>query len=177
MEKQDLIKRIEEISLPEIEISSHKEKLKNELLGNYFQKKKKWEFFVIFRKLAFATFNVAVFISVFSYIVLPQYSLAKTERIVFADSQIKKMMEEGNLSSEIKIVDNKSYVLIIPTEEGELIKIDQEEFAGILVEVNLKEKRIEKINKITSQTSLDKKEKERVGPHRKNHAEVVQDFS
>lgn len=161
MEKQDLIKKIEEISLPEIEIASHKEKLKNELLENYFQKKKKWEFFVIFRKLAFATLNAAVFISVFSYIVLPQYSLAKTERIVFADPQIKKMMEGGNLSSKIEIVDNKSYVLISPTEEGELIKVGQEEFAGILVEVNLREKRIEKINKISPQSLLNEKEKEK----------------
>lgn len=162
MNEQDLIKRMEKVSFSGIENHSHKEKLRNELLENYSQAKNRWEVFTVFKKLSFAAFNIVIFISFLSYIIIPQYSLAKTEKIVSADPQIKAIMEEENISSEIKIIDGKSYVLISSTEEGDLIKFGQEELAGVLLEVNLKEKRIEKINKIAPQISLNDEERERV---------------
>jgi len=51
MEEKDLIKKLEEISLPAIELPTHRARLKSVLIERYFQEKRRGEFFGFFRKL------------------------------------------------------------------------------------------------------------------------------
>jgi len=172
MKKEDLIKKLERASLPEIEITSHRERLKKDLLENYFPTKNKWETFLMFRKAAFASLAVIILLLASFYFIYPQYTLAKMEKIVLADPQIKEFLEKGSILKEMKVIGNKGYALISPAQEGELLEIKQEKLAGVLVEVNLKEKRVSRIERITPQIFLDEKEEEKAKEIAKENPEV-----
>lgn len=173
MEKDDLIKKLEEVSLPEIEISSHKRKLRTALLAKYFPEKKKAAVFDIFQKLA-PVGVIALILLVFAAnsFLFPQSSLAKAREIALRDPQIKEMMAKGADIKNIEIVGKKAYVLVGPAKavpEKAMVPSlaagkagAKEEILGVLAEINFQEKRVAKINKITPQNfSLSQEDKEK----------------
>lgn len=166
MEKADLIKKLEETSLPKIEIKSHKERLNSVLMKKYSPERKKAEVFNIFRKLAPAgTIAVILFVFIFNNLNSPKYNLAKAKEIALQNNEIKDWLQQGATIKEIELVDGRAYVLIEPPEakkqekepmpaslksegafqESEKIK---ENFRGALAEVNIKERKILNIEKL-----------------------------
>jgi len=162
MKKEDLIKKLERISLPKIELTSHKQRLKARLIDNYFQARRKQEAMLVFRKFAFTSLSLLILAFFSFYLVLPEYTLAKAGKIVLADPQVKDLIERGNVLKEIRVIDNKGYALISPAEEGGLIEVNQEKFAGVLVEVSIKAEKVSQIRRISSSVFFDEKEEERV---------------
>ncbi len=185
MEEKNLIKKLEETSLPEIEITSHKRRLKIALLNRYFGEKRSWEVFNIFR-LAFPLTAVAVILVflVLNNLIFPQYNLAKAEEIALKDPQIKGWVDKGATIKDIEIIKNKAYVLIQPSEgiqevkeavtlsKGEIQK-PKEEFVGALAEIDFKEKKVTKIEEMGPViASLIEEEKEKTREILENNPEV-----
>ncbi|MBZ9572413.1 hypothetical protein KJA15_03720 [Patescibacteria group bacterium] len=185
MEKGDLIKKLEETSLPEIEIPSHKKKLKEVLLNKYFREKRSWEIFNILRKVVpVGAVAIILIVLILNNLISPKYTLAQAKEIAMRDPQIKELIERGAIVRDVKILNNKGYVLIQPSARAEMgaeIEIEEiktdlkigEEFLGALAEVDLKEKRVSRIEKVTPQFfPLAEGEEEKVKEIAKDNPEI-----
>lgn len=186
MEKKDLIKKLEEIKLPEIEIKSHRERLKLALLENYIRETRKEEFFGFLRKaVPAAAFLVISCFLIFNNLIFPKYNLAKAKEIALQSDEIKSWIDKGATIKDTKVIDGKAYVLIQPaeseqkttnTEESQNISelksgaiapstaptAKEEEFKGAMAEINIKEKKISNIEKLAPAVAdLIKNKKER----------------
>lgn len=161
MENEDLIRKLKNTELPEIEIKNHKIRLRMALLSSgYF---KKPGFFEIIKKyLIFAVPASALLIILGVTVIQPKLSEAKALGIARNNPEIKKLMAEKNMVlTEVKVKDDTAYVLLNPLQETELktektpaIKIQKteenklEDIEGAIVEVNLGKKEVTKINPI-----------------------------
>jgi len=181
MEEKDLIKKLEGVSLPEIEIPSHKKRLKTTLLKRYFREKRSWEIFDIFRKVVpLGAVAVILLILIFNNLIFQKYSLVKAKEIVLRDPEIKEWVEKGAIIKDVEIIKNRAYVLIQPPEKiietpaiAEIKEIKKEEFSGALVEINLGEKKMAKIERLTPPViPLTEKEKEKVKEIAENNPEI-----
>ena len=161
MEKEDLIKKLEKISLPDIEVSFHKEGLREKLLETYSPTKRRGEIFIAFRRFAFASLGLIILGAISFYLVLPEYTLAKAGKIVLADPQVKSFITEGGVIKEIRVLEGKGYALIGPTRESEFLEIERDKLAGVLVEVDIKREKVARIEKIVPPL-LNEIEKERI---------------
>jgi len=166
MEKDDLIRKLEEMSLPEIEIKSHKERLNLALMKKYYPERKRAEVFNIFKKLVPAgAVAVILFVFIFNNLNSPKYNLAKAKKIALENNEIKNWLQQGSTIKDIKLADGRAYVLIEPPEakkeEKELMPANlksegafqeseeiKENFRGALAEVNIKERKISNIEKL-----------------------------
>jgi len=181
MEEENLIKKLEETSLPEIEIPSHKRKLKQILLDKYFREKRNWEVFNVLRKVVPVGAIAIVLIILISYsLISPQYSLAKARGIAMRDPRIKELIERGAVIKDVKILKDKAYVLVQPlagtemeTEEIKTGLKTEEGFLGALAEIDLKEKKVSRIEKLTPPSSpLAEEEKEKAKEIAENNPEI-----
>ena len=167
MEKQDLIKKLEKIKLPEIETSSHKNRLKMILIDwKYGKGKKAGWFFNGFKRVLVPLSTVAVVLIIaliVSNLIAPQYTFAEVKEIAMGNPQIKEWVEKGAEIKDIEIIKNKAYVLISPRElEGVPVETKKEEFRGALAEIEIKKKRVAKIEKIIPKIApLTREEEER----------------
>jgi len=168
MEKKDLIKKLEEIRLPEIEIKSHRERLKLALLKNYLPEIKRVELFSFLRKaVPAAAFLVISCFLIFNNLILPKYSLAKAKEIALQNNEIQDWLQQGSTIKDIKVVNGKAYVLIEPPETKKEFEepapanlksggvsqesmTEEEKFGGALAEINIKEKEVKNIKKLAS---------------------------
>jgi len=181
MTNEDLIKKLEETSFPEIEISSHKRRLRTTLLNKYFQEKRIWEVFSILKKAIPVAVTLTILaVLIYNYLILPEYNLAQAREIVLKDPRIKEWLEEGATIKDVKILEKKAYVLVQPASIKETTIISEpqtpkikEEFFGALVEVDFKDKKIAKIEKITPEIfPITEKEKEKVTEIFKNSPDI-----
>jgi hypothetical protein len=176
---EDLIELLEKIKIPEIEILSHKRKLRQVLLNQYQKEKKNWLFFNIFQKLAFAGLGLILVFFLFNNLIYPNYSLAKAKEIALRDPKIKAMIEKGGTIKDLQIIKNQAYLLIQPAKEEitpapqiaekRALGIEEEktetkeERPVALAEINLKEERVAKIEKIVPPViQFTEKEKEKI---------------
>jgi len=165
----NLIKKLEEISLPEIELLGHKRKLKEKLLSQYYKEKKKQELFGIFKKLVpIGAAAILFVIIIFTKLTPPVYTSARAKEIALENPQVKQMINEGAVIADIKIVDSKGYVLLQPFQEKEKqafepIKkeeVKKEKIIGALAEIDLKKRKVSKFEKLPPRVlPLPKKEK------------------
>lgn len=175
MREDDLIKKLNNVELPEIEIKSHKRKLRTALFNSdYFQKSRPFEFFK--KSLVFVAPSLILLIVLGINIIQPRLIEARALSIARTNPEIKRLMEEKDMVlSQVKVKDKKAYILLNPPEEVELmeekdavIKIQKakedeiEDVEGAIIEVNLEQKEIIKINPIkwNSINPLPKEEKE-----------------
>ena len=159
MEKEDLMKNLEKIELPEIEIQSHKAKLRMALLNSdYF---KKTNFFEVFKKyFIFATPALVLLIIFGITVISPKLNETKAFTIAGNNPEIKRLIEESNMVlSDVKIDGNKAYVLLNPVGETKqimggdsVIKVQKttkkENIEGAIIEINLGEKEVIEIKPI-----------------------------
>ena len=176
---EDLTEKLEKVKTPEIEILSHKEKLRQILLSQYQRERKNWLFFSIFQKLAFTGLGLILIFFVFNNLIYPNYSLAKAREIALKDPQIKEMIEKGGMIKDLQIIKNQAFVLI-QTAKEEIVTAPQiaekkalgieeeraekkEERPVALAEINLKEEKVAKIEKIVPPIiQFTEKEKEKI---------------
>jgi hypothetical protein len=175
---EDLTEKLEKVKTPEIEILSHKEKLRQILLSQYQRERKNWLFFSIFQKLAFTGLGLILIFFVFNNLIYPNYSLAKAREIALKDPRIKAMIEKGGAIKDLQIIENQAFVLIQPAKE-EIVTAPQiaekkalgieekaekkEERPVALAEINLREEKVAKIEKIVPPVvQFTEKEKEKI---------------
>ncbi len=180
MENENLIKKLEEISLPKIEIKSHRKRLNLVLMKKYYPERKKAEIFNVFEKLIPAgAIAVILFFFIFNNLNSQKYNLAKAKEIALQNNEIKDWLQQGSTIKDIKIVDGKAYVLIEPPEEKKEREdfaptslksegapqeniAEEEKFEGALAEVNIKERKISNIEKLApTATHLIENKKEK----------------
>jgi len=190
MEEKDLIKKLENIKVPEIEIKGHKKELKVALLNSdYFQKR---DIFQVFKKsLAVLVPVLALLLLLGFNIIEPKLAEANALRLAMNNPEIKRLMEEKNMVlSEVKISGEKAYVLLKPQEKVESgqekdssIKIEKakeneiEDIEGAIIEISLEQKEVTKIDPIEWEevAPLDDNEKEKAKEIAKEN-EILRDF-
>jgi len=120
MEFKDLEKKLESIKVPEIEIQSHKERLKVALLtqhqklrfgtgqdSGYFWNK------IMLKRLVPAGVALALVLVVGFTVIQPKLQTAKAMEIAKKDPQIQQLMKDYGLEiKEVKLQDGKAYVLL-----------------------------------------------------------------
>jgi len=176
MEFNDLIKKLENTDVPEVEIKSHKARLRFALLNSdYF---KKPSFFNIIRKyLFFAVSATVLMLILIITVVQPKLTEARVLQIARNNPEIKKIMEEQNMIlGDVKVKDNKAYILLNPpldskideTEDSKFtIKIQKTDIETLkeaevaIIEVNIDKKKVTKIDSIDSEEFLPLEETEK----------------
>ena len=120
MKKEDLIKQLENIELPEIEIQSHKQRLKMALLNQhqklhfgtgqdsgYFWNK------IMLKKLVPAWVALALILVVGFTVIQPKLQIARAMEIAKNDPQIQQLMKDYGMEiKEVKLQKGKAYVLL-----------------------------------------------------------------
>jgi len=190
MEFKDLEKKLESIKTPEIEIQSHKERLKMALLSSGYFKEKPIMFWT--KRLVPAGVALALILVVGFTVIQPKLQIAKAMEIAKKDSQIQQLMKDYGVEiKEVKLQDGKAYVLLALPEEklsselekralgseetgmrgpGQMFMAYQDaetgeviEFSGSVAEIDLKAKKVEKLELIENEkinlTSLTEEEK------------------
>ena len=172
---EDLTKKLEEISLPEIEIPSHKRELRETLLSKYPKEKRIWAVFDILQKTIPLGMAIILIFFAINNLIYPNYNLSKAKEIALKNPQVKELIEKGGEIKDIEIIKNQAYLLVQPIREEEKMAIpelekmgaaevreaEKEEISGALIQINLKGKEINKIKKLSPQAiPLTEKEEE-----------------
>lgn len=126
MKQDDLIKKLENIEIPEIEIQSHKQRLKMALLtrlnfakqnfggqdSGYFWNK------IMLKKLVPAGVALALILVVGFSVIQPKLQIARAMEIAKNDPQIQQLMKDYGVEiREVKLQDGKAYVLLALPED------------------------------------------------------------
>jgi hypothetical protein len=190
MEEKNLIEKLEKTSIiPEIEISSHKRKLREILLSKYPREKRNWVIFNIFQKTIPIGIAIILIFFTINNLIYPSYTLAKAKEIALKDPQVKELIEKGAVIKDVKIVKGRAYVLIqsaesktkeepaIPKLESlgspRVEEIKKEEMQVALAEVDIKEGKVAKIEKIVPPViPLTEEEKEKIQEITQNDPEI-----
>jgi len=120
MRKEDLIKKLENIKTPKIEIQSHKERLKMALLtqhqklrfgtgqdSGYFWNK------IMLKRLIPAGVVLALILVVGFTVIQPKLQIARAMEIAKKDPQIQQLMKDYGVEiKQVKLQDGKAYVLL-----------------------------------------------------------------
>lgn len=177
MEEKDLIKKLGNIRVPEIEIKGHKKNLKMALLSSdSFQKR---DFFQLLRKPLTVAVPVLVLLLLLGFNVIePRLAEANALRLAMNNPEIKNLIEKNNMVlSDVKVSGGKAYILLKPQEKTESgqekdpsIKIEKakeneiEDIEGAIIEVSFEQKEVTKVDPIEWEevAPLDDKEKESV---------------
>ena len=116
MIKEDLIKKLEKIKTPSIEIQSHKQILKTALFGSGYFKEKPIIFWT--KRLVPASIALAL-IAVLGFTVInPKLQMARAMEIAKNDPQIQQLMKDYGVEiKEIKLQDGRAFVLLALPEE------------------------------------------------------------
>ncbi|MGB2762317.1 MAG: hypothetical protein WBC21_02110 [Minisyncoccales bacterium] len=132
MKQEDLIKKtcseiaelLESIETPNIEIQSHKQKLKMALLNSGYFKEKPIMFWT--KRLVPAGVALALILVVGFGVIQPKLQIARAMEIAKNDPQIKELMEEYGVEiKQVKLQDGKAFVLL--TLPGENLPPELEE--------------------------------------------------
>jgi len=120
MRKEDLIKKLENIKTPKIEIQSHKEKLKMALLSSGYFKEEKIMNPIMFwtKRLIPAGVALALVLAIGFSVIQPKLQIARAMEIAKNDPQIQQLMKDYGVEiKEVKLQDGKAFVLLSLPEE------------------------------------------------------------
>jgi len=120
MKKEDLIKKLENIKTPNIEIQSHKQRLKMALLSSGYFKEEKIMNPIMFwtKRLAPVGVALALILVIGFTVIQPKLQIAKAMEIAKNDPRIQQLMEDYGVEiKEVKVQDGKAYVLLALSEE------------------------------------------------------------
>ena len=120
MKKEDLIKKLENIKTPEIEIQGHKQRLKMALLSSGYFKEEKIMNPIMFwtKRLIPAGVALALVLAIGFSVIQPKLQIAKAMEIAKNDPQIRQLMKDYGLEiKQVKVQDGKAYVLLTLPEE------------------------------------------------------------
>jgi hypothetical protein len=162
----ELIKLLENTDLPKIELKGYKLRLKSVLLDSKNFRPKKAFFWS--KKLVPVGAFLSLVVAFGILVVNPKLMEAKAINIAQKDPQVQELMQEsGAAIKEAKVKGNRAYVLLTLPEEklmpqtaetsvfgsaSKIITGDANElqfFAGSVVEISLKEKRVTHVQKLT----------------------------
>ena len=130
MEFKDLIKKLENTKTPDIEIQSHKQRLKMALLSSGYFKETPIMFWT--KRLVPAGVALALILVVGFGVIQPKLQIAKAMEIAKNDPQIQQLMKDYGVEiKQVKLQDGKAYVLLaLPKEKLPSAPVLAEEKTG-----------------------------------------------
>jgi hypothetical protein len=112
MKNDDLMKKLENLETPEIELSGHRQVLKMVLLSSgRFKKRTIMYWAKILAPVTAAVLLIAVV--GFPNVIQPRLQMAQAKEIAMSDLQVRDLMEENQLEiTEVKLQNGEAYVLL-----------------------------------------------------------------
>jgi hypothetical protein len=112
MKHEDLMKKLENLETPEIELSGHRQALKMALLSSgRFKERTIMDWAKILAPVTAAVLLIAVV--GFLNVIQPRLQMAQAKEIAMSDLQVRDLMEENELEiTEVKLQNGEAYVLL-----------------------------------------------------------------
>ena len=112
MKHNDLMKKLENLETPEIELSGHRQSLKMALLSSgRFKERTIMDWAKILAPVTAAVLLIAVV--GFLNVIQPRLQMAQAKEIAMSDLQVRDLMEENELEiTEVKLQNGEAYVLL-----------------------------------------------------------------
>lgn len=169
MEKEDLIKKLENTDLPNLELQGHKIWLKGALIKWKCEDNKRLFLPNIFSKRilkpAGALVVLLILVLLVSNIVYPTYTLAYVKNLAENNPEIKTILKENDAKiKDIQIIKNRAYILITPKDEtGSNAPLSEEnKIRATLVQMEIREKKVVEIKNIEpTAPTITQEEKDR----------------
>jgi hypothetical protein len=169
MKHEDLIRKLENLETPEIELPGHKQALKMALLNSErFKERTIMDWAKILAPVTAAVLLIAV-VGFFN-VIQPRLQMAQAKEIAMNDPQVQELMEENELEiTEVKLQNGEAFVLVayqvtsVETHPGEdtLPAPGEESFSacnitasGYILKVNLAEEEVTEFGKVDEITGL-----------------------
>jgi hypothetical protein len=169
MKHEDLIKKLENLETPEIELFGYKQALKMALLSSgRFKERTIMNWAKILAPVTAAVLLIAV-VGFFN-VIQPRLQMAQAKEIAMNDPQVQELMEENELEiTEVKLQNGEAFVLVayqvtsVETHPGEdaLPASGEGSFSacnitvsGYILKVNLAEEEVTEFGKVDAITGL-----------------------
>jgi hypothetical protein len=171
MKQEDLIKKLENLKTPEIELPGHRQALRVALLNSgHFKQRSVMDWAKILAPMTAAVALIVVM--AFFNVIQPQLQIARAKEITMNDPYVQALIEEHKLDiAGVQLRDGGVFVLLAPpiaetyrqsTPEGCRIFKDllspspseEELFSGYILKVDLLEKRVSEFGEIDEVTAL-----------------------
>jgi len=169
MKHEDLIKKLENLKTPEIELPGHRQSLRMALLNSvHFKQRTVGDWAKILAPMTAAVALIAVM--AFFNVIQPQLQIARAKEIAMNDPHVQALIEEYKLDiAGVKLRDGGVFVLLaLPMAEtygqstqeglrifkGVLSPSEGELFSGYILKVDLLEKRVSEFGEIDEVTAL-----------------------
>jgi hypothetical protein len=169
MKHEDLIKKLENLKTPEIELTGHKQALKMALLSSgHFKERTIMDWTKILAPITAAVLLIA-FVGFFN-VIQPRLQMAQAKEIVMNDPQVQELMEENELEiTEVELNDGEAFVLVaysvapLKSRSGEAalpapgevwLSVCNTTVSGYILKVDLVEKKATGFSKVDEITSL-----------------------
>jgi len=112
MKNDDLMKKLEKLETPEIELSGHRQALKMALLSSgRFKERTVMNWAKILAPVTAAVLLIAVV--GFLNVIQPRLQMTQAKEIAMSDLQVRDLMEENELEiTEVKLQNGEAYVLL-----------------------------------------------------------------
>jgi hypothetical protein len=112
MKDEDLIKRLEKLETPDIELAGHKQALRMALLNSgHFKPRTRIGWAKILAPVTAAVLVIAF--AGFFNIIQPRLEMAQAKDIAMADLQVQELMQENDLEmTEVRLQNGEAYVLL-----------------------------------------------------------------
>ena len=112
MKHEDLMKKLENLETPEIELSGHRQSLKMALLSSgRFKERTIMDWAKILAPVTAAVLLIAVV--GFLNVIQPRLQMVQAKEIAMSDLQVRDLMEENELEiTEVKLQNGEAYVLL-----------------------------------------------------------------
>jgi len=112
MKHEDLMKKLENLETPEIELSGHRQALKMALLSSgRFRERTIMDWAKILAPVTAAVLLVAVV--GFLNVIQPRLQMAQAKEIAMSNLQVRDLMDENELEiTEVKLQNGEAYVLL-----------------------------------------------------------------
>jgi hypothetical protein len=175
MKYEDLIKKLENLKTPQIELRGHKQALKMALLNSArFRERTIMDWPKVLAPVSAAVLLIAV-VGFFT-VIQPQLQMDQSKEIARNDLKVQELMEEYGLRiTEVKLQNSQAFVLLVAHQHVsvELYSADAEDvgpaprppqwefhtpsnitFSGYIIKIDLVEERATGFSKVDSVTAL-----------------------
>ena len=169
MKHEDLIKKLENLETPEIELPGHRQALKMALLNSgRFKERTIMDWTKILAPITAAVLLIAV-VGFFN-VIQPRLQMAQAKEIVMNDPQVQELMEENGLEiTEVELQNGEAFVLVtyqlaslksradeaaLPAPAEGWLSVCNITVSGYILKVDLVEKEVTEFGKVDEITGL-----------------------
>jgi hypothetical protein len=171
MRYEDLVKKLEGLKTPDIELPNHKQALRTALLNStHFRQRTVMGWAKILAPVTAAV--VVISIVGFFNVIEPRLEMAQARDIAMSDSRVQQFMQENDLEiAEVRVQDGEAYVLlgqqtamlesdsgggilVAPAPDEESNTTREATISGYILKVDLAEDRVTEVGQVNDVKGL-----------------------